>query len=73
LGCGRTRANNNRNDAATTLEEAGFEIARTTGKSIRIKGPDVGQNIRLKGMLYEQNFRFGKKLRADFERASQNH
>jgi len=40
---GRTRANNNRDDAVKTLEEAGFEIARTTGKSISIKDPDGGK------------------------------
>jgi chromosome segregation ATPase len=33
----------------------------------------MGQNIRLKGMIYEQDFRFGKELRADIERASESY
>ena len=61
----------NRDDVIKTLEGAGFEIARTTKKSISIKDPDGGQNIRLKGAIYEQDFRFGKELRADIERASE--
>jgi len=64
---------NDRDDVVKTLEGAGFEIARTTNKSISIKDPEGGQNIRLKGMIYEQNFRFGKELRADIERASQSY
>ena len=56
-----------------TLETAGFEIARTTQKSISIKDPEGGQNIRLKGAIYEQDFRFGKELRADIERASEKY
>ena len=63
----------NRDDVIKTLEGAGFEIARTTKKSISIKDPDGGQNIRLKGALYEQDFRFGKELRADIERASERY
>ena len=63
----------NRDDVIKTLEGAGFEIARTTKKSISIKDPDGGQNIRLKGTLYEQDFRFGKELRADIERASERY
>ena len=55
----------NRDDVIKTLETAGFEIARTTQKSISIKDPEGGQNIRLKGAIYEQDFRFGKELRAD--------
>ena len=61
----------NRDDVIKTLETAGFEIARTTKKSISIKDPDGGQNIRLKGAIYEQDFRFRKELRADIERASE--
>ncbi len=61
----------NRDDVVKTLENAGFEIARTTKKSISIKNPEGGQNIRLKGAIYEQDFRFGKELRADIERASE--
>ncbi|RYG16232.1 MAG: hypothetical protein EOO07_13685 [Chitinophagaceae bacterium] len=63
----------NRDDVIKTLENAGFEIARTTKKSISIKDPDGGQNIRLKGAIYEQDFRFSKELRADIERASQEY
>ena len=63
----------NRDDVIKTLETAGFEIARTTKKSISIKDPDGGQNIRLKGAIYEQDFRFGKELRADIERASERY
>ena len=62
-----------RDDVVKTLESAGFEIARTTKKSISIKDPEGGQNIRLKGAIYEQDFRFGKELRADIERASQEY
>ena len=63
----------NREDVIHTLETAGFEIARTTAKSISIKDPDGGQNIRLKGKIYEQDFRFSKELRADIERASERY
>ena len=62
-----------RDDVIKTLESAGFEIARTTPKTISIKDPDGGKNIRLKGMIYEQDFRFGKELRADIERASERY
>jgi len=63
----------NREDVIKTLESAGFEIARTTPKTISIKDPEGGKNIRLKGMIYEQDFRFGKELRADIERASERY
>jgi len=41
------------------LNDSGYEIARTTGKSISIKNPEGGRNIRLEGSvfgeeLYEQ-------------------
>ncbi|MEX5523337.1 relaxase/mobilization nuclease domain-containing protein, partial [Bacillus cereus] len=62
-----------RDDVIKTLEQAGFEIARTTKKTISIKDPDGGQNIRLKGAIYEQDFRFSKELRADIERASKEY
>ena len=62
-----------RSDVLEALKGAGFEIARTTPKSISIKNPDGGQNIRLKGMIYEQDFRFSKELRADIERASERY
>lgn len=60
----------NRDDVISTLENAGFEIARKTPKSISIKDPEGGRNIRLKGKIYEQDFRFGQELRADIEAAS---
>lgn len=63
----------NREDVIKTLESSGFEIARTTPKTISIKDPEGGKNIRLKGMIYEQDFRFGKALRADIERASERY
>lgn len=62
-----------RSDVIKTLEGAGFEIARSTAKSISIKDPDGGRNIRLKGKIYEQNFRFGKELRGEIERASEGY
>lgn len=62
-----------RNDVIKTLEGAGFEIARSTPKSISIKDPDGGRNIRLKGKIYEQDFRFGKELRGEIERASEGY
>lgn len=63
----------NRQDVVKTIESAGFEIARTTPKSISIKDPEGGRNIRLKGMIYEQDFRYGKELRAEIEGASQRY
>lgn len=60
----------NRDDVISMLENAGFEIARKTPKSISIKDPEGGRNIRLKGKIYEQDFRFGQELRADIEAAS---
>lgn len=62
-----------RSDVIKTLEGAGFEIARSTAKSISIKDPDGGRNIRLKGKIYEQDFRFGKELRGEIERASEGY
>lgn len=63
----------NRDDVINTLENAGFEIARKTPKSISIKDPEGGRNIRLKGKIYEQDFRFGQELRADIEAASERY
>ena len=62
-----------RSDVIKTLESAGFEIARSTPKSISIKDPDGGRNIRLKGKIYEQDFRFGKELRGEIVRASEGY
>lgn len=44
---------NDRRDVIDTLEQAGFEIARTTDKSISIKNPDGKRNIRLEGVIYD--------------------
>jgi hypothetical protein len=63
----------NRQDILKTIEGAGFEVARTTPKSISIKDPEGGKNIRLKGMIYEQDFRYGEELRAEIEGASQRY
>ena len=73
LGLAEQGALKSRSDVLEALKGAGFEIARTTPKSISIKNPDGGQNIRLKGMIYEQDFRFSKELRADIERASESY
>ena len=70
LNIAESRNLKSRDDVISTLENAGFEIARKTPKSISIKDPEGGRNIRLKGKIYEQDFRFGKELRADIEAAS---
>ena len=51
-----------RDDVISTLEDAGFEMARQTKTSISIKDPDGGRNLRLKGFFYEQNFTAGEGL-----------
>ena len=48
LGLAEQGALKSRSDVLEALKGAGFEIARTTPKSISIKNPDGGQNIRLK-------------------------
>lgn len=64
----------NRTDVLKTLENAGFEISRTTATSISIKNPETGgRNIRLKGALYEQDFRFSQDLSAELEARSARH
>ena len=63
----------NRSDVISTLEGAGFTVARTTKKSISVADPDGGQNIRLKGALYEQDFKFGAELRGTIEAASRQY
>lgn len=55
-----------------TLEQAGFEIARQTDKSISIKNPDGKRNIRLEGVIYE-NRQLGKELGEDYRRARQGY
>ena len=70
LNIAESRNLKSRDDVISTLENAGFEIARKTPKSISIKDPEGGRNIRLKGKIYEQDFRFGQELRADIEAAS---
>ena len=61
-----------RRDIIDTLEQAGFEIARTTDKSISIKNPDGKRNIRLEGVIYE-NRQLGKELGEDHSRARQDY
>ncbi len=55
-----------------TLEQAGFEIARTTDKSISIKNPEGKRNIRLEGVIYE-NRQLGKELGENHSRARQDY
>lgn len=55
-----------------TLEQAGFEIARTTDKSISIKNPEGKHNIRLEGVIYE-NRQLGKELGENYSRARQDY
>jgi hypothetical protein len=62
-----------RQDVLSALEGAGFEIARTTTRSISLANPDGGRNIRLKGALYEQHFDAGEGLRAEIENAGERY
>lgn len=63
-----------RADVLKTLENAGFEISRTTATSISIKNPETGgRNIRLKGALYEQDFRFSQDLSAEITARTERH
>ena len=55
-----------------TLEQAGFEITRTTDKSISIKNPEGKRNIRLEGVIYE-NRQLGKELGEEHRRARQDY
>ncbi|WP_444547301.1 plasmid mobilization relaxase MbeA [Pectobacterium versatile] len=59
-----------RQDVTEALENAGFEVVRTTKSSISIADPDGGRNIRLKGAIYEQSFNAGEGLRAEIESAA---
>lgn len=59
-----------RQDVTEALEDAGFEVVRTTKSSISIADPDGGRNIRLKGAIYEQSFNAGEGLRAEIESAA---
>lgn len=61
-----------RKGVITTLEQAGFEIARQTDKSISIKNPDGKRNIRLEGVIYE-NRQLGKELGEDYRRARESY
>lgn len=54
------------------LTQSGFEIARTTDKSISVKNPNGKRNIRLEGFIYE-NRRFGSELGAERTRARQDY
>lgn len=63
-----------RADVLKTLENAGFEISRTTATSISIKNPEKGgRNIRLKGAMYEQDFRFSQDLSAELAARIERH
>ena len=57
-----------RKDVVSTLQQAGFEIARQTDKSISIKNPDGKRNIRLEGLIYEDR-QFGKEFGEERRRA----
>lgn len=57
-----------RKDVIDTLQQAGFEIARQTDKSISIKNPDGKRNIRLEGIIYE-NRQFNEKFAEERRRA----
>ena len=59
-----------RQDVTEALENAGFEVVRTTKSSISIADPDGGRNIRLKGAIYEQSFSAGEGLGAAIESAA---
>lgn len=54
------------------LTQSGFEIARTTDKSISIKNPNGKRNIRLEGFIYE-NRRFSGELGAERTRTRQDY
>jgi mobilization protein A len=54
------------------LTQSGFEIARTTDKSISIKNPNGKRNIRLEGIIYE-NRRFNGELGAERTRTRQDY
>lgn len=59
-----------RQDVTEALENAGFEVVRTTKSSISVADPDGGRNIRLKGAIYEQSFNAGEGLGAEIESAA---
>ena len=57
-----------RKDVIDTLQQAGFEIARQTDKSISIKNPEGKRNIRLEGIIYE-NRQFSEEFGEERRRA----
>lgn len=61
-----------RKDVIETLQQAGFEIARQTDKSISIKNPDGKRNIRLEGIIYE-NRQFNEEFAEERRRAKQDY
>ena len=61
-----------RKDVIDTLQQAGFEIARQTDKSISIKNPDGKRNIRLEGIIYE-NRQFNEEFREERRRARKDY
>ena len=64
---------NDRADVVAALQGAGFDVVRQVKGSISIADPDGGRNIRLKGAIYEQDFRAGRDLQTDVERASREY
>lgn len=64
---------NDRADVVAALQSAGFDVVRQVKGSISIADPDGGRNIRLKGAIYEQDFRAGRDLQTDVERASREY
>ena len=61
-----------RKDVIDTLQQAGFEIARQTDKSISIKNPDGKRNIRLEGIIYE-NRQFNEEFAEERRRARKDY
>lgn len=45
-----------REDVLDAFKSGGFDVVRTTDKSISIADPNGGKNIRFKGTLYERHF-----------------
>jgi len=62
-----------RQDVIEALSGAGFEVVRTTSRSISLADPEGGKNIRLKGAIYEQSFEAGDGLRAEIESAGERY
>lgn len=52
----------NRDEIVKALEDAGFEVARKTKKSITILNPDTQKRVRLEGAIYAEDFTGVTKL-----------